>query len=325
MKLNKIFALLFILVIISAVVSCKKNNDGGSITPPRDVTEVMLENDEELQAYLSSHFYNYEDFENPGSDFDYKIVFDTIAGDNAGKTPLIDQVSTKIVKIKDADDQEVEHKLYYLIARQGAGHYPHSADSVFVKYTGTSLKGYQFDNANVPLWFDQVGNPFNYVNPTSGVVVGWRKFTPELKTGVYAGLTNGVPTYTDYGIGAVFMPSGLAYFSNSLTGVSAYSPLIFRIYMYSSIESDHDRDKIPSYYEDTDGDDYAYNFDSDGDGIPDLYDTDDDGDGTLTIDEILYEDINGNGRISIDEINFLDHNNDGIPDYLDADYAPETE
>lgn len=322
MKLNKILALLFVGVIFLAVFSCKKD-DETTITPPRDVTEVMLEDEEELQAYLSTHFYNYEDFENPPADFDYKIVFDTIAGDNASKTALINQVSSKTVVVLDADDNEVEHTLYYLIARQGVGHNPHTADSVFVKYAGTSLTGYQFDYSSVPLWFDQIGNPFNYYNSSTGVVKGWREFTPELKTGVYAGLDNGVPVYTDYGIGAVFMPSGLAYFNGALTGVEAYSPLIFRIDMYASVDSDHDGDKIPSYYEDRDGDSFPYNVDTDGDGLPDIYDTDDDGDGVATVDEIEYEDLNDDGRISVDEINFLDYNNDGTPDYLDPDYYIE--
>ncbi|GLB50479.1 hypothetical protein Y10_28470 [Neptunitalea sp. Y10] len=303
-------------------MSCNNNDDDVSITPPRDLTEVLLEDEEAMQAYLETHFYNYEDFENPPADFDYKIVLDTIEGANADKIALIDQVTTKTVTIKDADDQEVDHNLYYLIAREGIGHNPHSADSVFVRYTGTSLTNVDFDHTVTPVWFDQIGNPY-YGNST-GVVLGFKMFTPELKTGTYVGLDNGVPEYEDYGIGMVLMPSGLAYFNTALTGVAAYSPLIFRIDMLASVESDHDGDKIPSYYEDQDGDAFFYNVDTDENGIADIYDVDDDGDGTLTKDEIEWTDLNGDGRISVDEINFLDYNNDGVPDYLDPDY-PEAE
>lgn len=37
---------------------------------------------------------------NPVEGFDYQIVVDTISGDNAGKTPLIDQVQSKTIKVK---------------------------------------------------------------------------------------------------------------------------------------------------------------------------------------------------------------------------------
>ncbi|GLB52243.1 hypothetical protein NBRC110019_12820 [Neptunitalea chrysea] len=281
----------------------------------------MLEDDEALQEYLSTHFYNYEDFANPPASFDYKIVFDTIEGTNANKIPLIDQVQTKPVIILDADEEEVAHNLYYLIAREGEGVHPHVADSVYVKYTGSNLSGDVFDFTNVPVWFDQIGNP--YYTSSTGVVTGWKFFTPELKTGTFTGLDAGVAVYENYGVGAVFMPSGLGYFNTTITGVSAYSPLVFRIDMLANIESDHDGDKIPSYYEDQDGDFFMYNVDTDGDGIADIYDVDDDGDSALTIDEIEYTDLDENGRISIDEIDFLDYNDDDLPDYLDPNYFVE--
>ena len=62
-------------------------NDDGldvEVVPPRDLAEVEAENDAELREYMQTHFYNYEEFRNPPADFDYKIVLDTIAGDNAG-------------------------------------------------------------------------------------------------------------------------------------------------------------------------------------------------------------------------------------------------
>lgn len=321
MKLNRISAIVFINLVVIAIISACKKDDDVSITPPRDVTEVMLEDADLLQEYLETHFYNYEDFSNPPADFDYKIVLDTIEGDNAGKTPLWDMVNSKVVYVTDADDVEVAHTMYYLIAREGVGHSPHRTDSVFVKYSGVSLENVEFDYTNVPLWFDQIGNPF--LTGSTGVVKGWREFTPELKTGTYVGLNNGLAVYEDYGIGAVFMPSGLGYFNSSVTGVGTYAPLIFKIDLFASVESDHDFDKIPSWYEQYDDDDFPYNYDSDGDGIPDIYDTDDDGDGVGTREEIAYDDANGDGRISIDEIIFLDYNDDGTPDYLDPDYSGE--
>ena len=64
--------------------SCASDDDLDPIlVPPRSLTEVESENDEEIRDFLQTHFYNYEEFENPPMDFDFKIVFDTIAGDNS--------------------------------------------------------------------------------------------------------------------------------------------------------------------------------------------------------------------------------------------------
>jgi len=43
------------------------------IVPPRDLDEVAIENDAEIREYLQSHFYNYEEFENPPADLILKF------------------------------------------------------------------------------------------------------------------------------------------------------------------------------------------------------------------------------------------------------------
>ena len=69
--------------------ACNNDDDGGlAQVEVRDRTEVAVEDDQALLDYLSTHFYNYEDFESPSEDFDYQIVFDTIAGENADKEPI---------------------------------------------------------------------------------------------------------------------------------------------------------------------------------------------------------------------------------------------
>ncbi len=115
----------------------------------------------------------------------------------------------------------------------------------------------------------------------------------------------------DYGVGAVFMPSGLGYFSRSQGGIPPYSPLVFTFKLHGMDEADHDRDGIPSWMEDVDEDGDVLNDDTDGNGIPNYSDADDDGDGTPTRDEI---EINEDGSID-----FTDSNDDGVPDYLDPD------
>lgn len=318
MKLNKTVLLASFTAL--SIISCG-DDDGANITPPRDVTEVYLENDADLVEYLQTHFYNYEDFENSTSS-DIQIVLDTIAGDNQNKIPLIDQVQIKSVDVTDADDNTVPHNLYYIIAREGVGVQPHTSDSTFVTYRGNLLNGNQFDYSSVPTWFDLLR-----------VVRGFSEFIPELKTGEYVGLDNGLPVFENYGKGVAFIPSGLGYFNNAEGSIPSYSPLIFKIDLLTYNIADHDDDLVPSYLEvDENG---SFDLDTDGDLVPNLYDNDDDGDGVLTRNEdvdgdgdptnddtdgdgipnYLDDDDDGDGILTKDELG--DSNNDGIPDYLD--------
>jgi FKBP-type peptidyl-prolyl cis-trans isomerase FkpA len=294
--MKKIVQLFLLCILLCMAISCKKDDNNVEVVPPRDMAEVAAENDTEIVSYLQTHFYNYEDFEAPPAGFDYEILIDTLAGPNAGKTPLINQVSSKVITLKDADDNLVEHTLYYLVVRQGDGQNPTVADSTFVRYKGNLLDGSSFDTTNIPVWFDLLS-----------VVRGFREFMPELRTGNYVGDDNGVPLFDEYGIGLVIMPSGLGYFSSIQLSIPAYSPLLFRIDLLLYNDADHDRDGILSIFEDVDGDGNPLNDNTDKDTLPNCYDVDDDNDGTLTKNEY---DENGDGIPD-------DSDGDGTPDYLD--------
>src|SRR5690606_33161672 len=134
-NLSKIIAFLGILIFVS---SCKKDDDGIPEFKERDRAEEAAAAKQEILNFLNNFFYNYEDFENPPPGFDYKIVFDSIAGDNIDKIPLIDQVQMK--RIKDRVKPEVEYELYYLIAKQGHGDTARFAGSAMVNYQGLLLK-----------------------------------------------------------------------------------------------------------------------------------------------------------------------------------------
>lgn len=307
MNATRLSIVIFLLALISA---CRNDDDGVSIKPPRDLGEVAIEDDDEIVAFLETHFYNYEDFDTPPPDFKYQIILDTIAGANAGKTALIDQVSSRTITVEDKDGNAVAHTLYYLIVREGSGENPTVADSVLVRYRGNLLDGSQFDNSNVPLWFDlaQIQSP---IGGALGVTArGFAEFAPELKAGTYIGDDQGLPVFADYGIGMVIMPSGLGYFSTPRTGIPTYSPLIFKLDMLLVNNGiDHDRDGILSITEDRNANNYLLDDDNDDDGLPDYLDNDDDNDGTLTINEY---DEDGDGIPD-------DTDGDGIPDYLDND------
>ncbi|TVZ27466.1 hypothetical protein JM83_2506 [Gillisia sp. Hel_I_86] len=306
MKLNKLF-ILMLLVSIS-IISCKKD-DASTIEPipVRDRGEQAIADDEALRAYLQTHFYNEEDFQNPAEGFDYRIKLDSIAGSNSEKTPLIDSdlLSTKMITRDD-----VEYTIYILKIREGFGAHPTFADSTFQNYKGELLDQVSFDNTANPVWFDHPGT-LSQTNP--GIVVALTETLVEFGGASSFTLNddNTVNFTDDFGVGAVFLPSGLGYFNLSQGAIPSYSPLIFSFQLYKVNEADHDQDGIPSYLEDLDNDRIVVNDDSDGDNIPDYLDVDDDGDGTLTKDEIT---VNEDGTVS-----FPDINGNGIPNYLDED------
>lgn len=308
---------LFLLATIG-FFSCEDpdNNSGLIAVPPRDLSEVAIENDEEIQAFLNSHFYNYEEFQSPAADFDFKIVIDTISGDNASKTPLAQQVVAKKIKVSSFEflfegEDDVEHTYYYLEAREGTGVKPTIADSVFVNYQGSLLSGELFDEVGTGTWWS---NPL-FQFPGAGSTRSFRGVGEGVVNTAAGTMINTNPDGTfevdGSGIGMIIIPSGLATF-NGLRGIIPnYSPLIFKYEVLAVIENtDHDRDGVPSFLEDDNEDAFYPNDDTDGDRIANFQDVDDDNDGILTIEEI---NLNEDGSF----LSFRDSDGDGISDHLD--------
>lgn len=326
MRLNKYFLAGIALAGI-IFTSCNDDDDGG-VEPVelRDEREQAVIDDDSIVEYLTTHFYNYEEFENPTPDFDYNIVFDTIAGENSDKKSILESplLETKKVTYK-VNETEIDYNLYVLKVREGAGEKPHFTDSTYVRYKGELLNAEVFDNSiNSPVWFDLIGT-FD-INPNTGQpfirggveAVGFREAMIEFRgaSNYDVNPDNTVKWSNDYGIGALFAPSGLGYFNTPIGG-KAYSPLIFTFHLLNVNEADHDGDGIPSWMEDIDGDHNVYNDNTDGDRYPNYSDPDDDGDGLATRREII---INADGTIT-----FPDTNNNGTPNYLDADYFQPVE
>ena len=307
-----ILVFMFVAVLFS---SCSKDDGpGADSVPPRLLAEVAPENDEEIREFLQTHFYNYEEFMSPPVGFDYKIKIDTIAGDNMDKTPLMDQVTSSVVKVSSnefglsEEENDVSHTLYYLSAKTGSGQIPTVADSVFVRYEGMLLDGTKFDASETFLWQEL---PFTVRGYANGIA--------KIQSGTTDGLTvnnDGTFSYSNSGIGLVIMPSGLAYFSG--TGSSGrlprYANLVFAIELGNYIyDTDSDNDGVPSILEDVNGNGYLFDDNTDGNDIfADFQDGDDDGDGVSTRSEIT----DGNGQIIFP---YPDADNDGVPDYLDPD------
>ena len=246
--MKKIYAYFSILFI--SFCSCKDEEIAAE--PPRDVAEQVSREEIELEEFLSSHYYNYEDFQ--ASDISAEIIIDSLLESNAGKITLIDQVEKKFVKVKTSSGDLINHPIYTLVAKEGSGQSPSKADSTYVSYKGILLNKSQFDRSFEPIWFD-----------LTSVVRGFREGLGDFKSGEFTVDQNNIATFSNYGQGIIFMPSGLGYYNNNSGAIPEYSPLIFVINLYLVKKTDHDGDGILSGFE----------YDNDGDGLPD--DTDDDG------------------------------------------------
>lgn len=316
MKYGFCLSLFFVILLFS----CKNDDDVDLISvPPLLLADVSPENDEEIREFLETHFYNYEEFASPPAGFDFKVKVDTIAGENADKTPLMDQVSSSVVNVSSSqfglstEENDIPYTYYYLMAREGQGAQPTVADSTLLRYEGMLLDGEKFDASASFLWQEL---PFTLRGYSNGV--------SNIKSGTNDGLTineDGTVSFTNSGIGLIIMPSGLAYFnSTGPTGrLPRYANLIFSIEVGNVIvDTDNDNDGVPSRLEDLNGNGFLFDDNTDGDDEPinvsfaNFQDADDDGDGVSTRNEI--SDDNGNIIFP-----YPDSNNDGTPDYLDPD------
>jgi len=328
------FVLPLLTILLMMNQSCKKDDSlGVEVVPARDRGEEALVAQAEIEEYLETHFYNYEDFENPPADFDYRIKFDTIAGANSSKTPLIDHVSSKTVRDR-VELGEVTYKLYYLHVRQGGGDVAKFPDVTTMSYEGRLLNNEVFDSSVIPIRFDLTG----VINGLQDGVKGYRgasSFTVN---------NDGTVTFENYGIGAVFVPSGLGYFISppAGSGIPLYAQMIFTFQLYQVEVGDQDNDGVISILEDINNNNIEEDDDTDENFIPNFIDGDDDGDGRPTTDETELNEhvinigdpdpVYGNdevemyrvtdedeGTVTIHTIFLYDSNNDGIPDYLDKE------
>ena len=300
-----------LLAILLTLVACGNDDDptDPNFIPARDRGEEAPLSTAIVEEYLRTHFYNYEEFANPPADFDFQIKFDTIAGDNADKIPLLNQVSSKIVEDRVTDG--VSYKLYYLDALEGAGEKPTFGDLATITYEGTYINeetaaqpySKVFDASSSPVKFDM-----------TLIVNGLQDALIEFETAsTFTTNPDGTVSFEDFGVGAVFMQSGLGYYVNPppTSSIPLYSQLIFTFQMYAKETGDQDNDGLPTFMEDPNGNGLEEDDDTDGDQRPNFDDADDDGDGRPTRDEII---IDSEGNITLP-----DEDGDGIPDHLDED------
>ena len=315
---------LFILIGLSA---CGDDGIPDPI-PERDRAEQQAADLDSLQNYLQTHYYNSGDFVgvmNPNiADLEVTELED---GETLpdGHTLLIDAVETKTTQFLDVD-----YEYYILSLNTGGGEgSPRFCDQVRVNFRGYLLDGSIFDSSTNSVIFDLVT-----------LVPGWGRVLPEFNVATDFLLNNdGTVTFNDAGVGAMFLPSGLGFYSSGSTVVLPYSNIWFTFELFQTQENDHDGDGLPSYFEDLDENLSVGDDDTDENGLANFVDPDDDGDGVATRDEletITYEVIIGVGDepvlaegefeisrsedmgiLTIITVKVVDSNNDGLGDYLD--------
>ncbi|WP_333875646.1 FKBP-type peptidyl-prolyl cis-trans isomerase [Flavobacterium sp.] len=286
-----------IVVVFSAltIVSCNKNDDNS--VPLRDYAEQYQKDIALIEEFLQTHYMDVID--HPGFPDDQNVIFTKIP-DGGTQTPIWNDPN--LVTDFTVDLHDITYKLYYIKLREGSGpnsKSPCNVDKVLTSYNGKYLyeKTETVNGASTQVLtlkqFEESINPQSFFSLT-GVIRGWSEVFPKFKTGSYSSNPDGTLSFTDFGAGVMFLPSGLGYYANSTGSIPAYSPLVFSFKLYEIERVDHDSDGIYSYQEDINGDGYvrvleegvANPDDTDGDGKPDFLDIDDDGDFFTTKSEI---------------------------------------
>ena len=288
--------------------------------PEADRTEQQVIDNDSLVGYLQTHYVNESILINNQSilfnDFEInELPEDGNLPDPDQNTLLIDLVETFTTTYFD-----VEYEYYILKVNQGGSdNSPNFSDKVRVSYEGTLMDNTVFDSSITPVDFD-----------LTSTIAGWGRVLPEFNNAEdFIINSDGTVSYNNPGIGIMFLPSGLGYYSAAAGSVPLYSNLIFKFKIYQSEFNDHDFDNVPSHLEDLDGDFDLTDDNSDDDSFADFVDGDDDNDGTLTIDEDLEPDTDltldrdGDGDPTNDigdgDPTNDDTDGDGIPNYLDPD------
>ncbi|WP_163407509.1 FKBP-type peptidyl-prolyl cis-trans isomerase [Flavobacterium ajazii] len=288
--MNKIKYFFVLLIAAAAIVSCNKNDDDDVVTVPlRDYSEQAKADNDSIEKYLKTNY-----IEEVTADFDIKISKIPAGGT---QTSIWDQTVYPL-QSRNVYNDNITYKVYYLVLNEGVGEAPCNFDRINTSYVGNLLDGTVFDTSY------NLGRPFSLDGlGANGVFVdGWKEIFPKFKAGKANPVNaDGTITYSDFGAGVMFLPSGLAYYAGGSGTIPAYAPLVFSFKLYDIQRLDHDGDGILDIDEDINGDGYVYDFsnktlytnppaelidDTDGDGLADFIDIDDDGDGYTTLLEI---------------------------------------
>ena len=316
------FKLYFLLITIFLLgFSCGDDDDDGIVeVPEADRTEQQVIDNDSLVSFLQSHYVDESLLTNNPTILFNEIEINQLPEDGELPNPDQNSLLIDVVETLTTTYFDVEYEYYILKINQGGSeNSPNFSDKVRVSYEGTLMDDTVFDSSSTPVDFD-----------LTSTIAGWGRVLPEYNNAEdFIVNSDGTVTYNNPGIGIMFLPSGLGYYSAAAGTVPVYSNLIFKFKVFQSEVNDHDFDNVPSHLEDLNGDYDLTNDDTDDDTFADFVDSDDDNDGTLTIDEDLEPDSDltvdrdGDGDPTNDigdgDPTNDDTDGDGIPNYLDPD------
>ena len=304
--MNKFKYFFILLIAASALVSCNKNDDDDvKVEPLRDYKTQYEAEKVIIDEYLNTHYIVVT--ESPGNVEDMDVVIDSIE-DPLTQVPIMSYKDNKDnvypqLKTKSVNLHGITYDYYYLVLREGTGDSPMNTDGVLTSYNGNYLtkvaKTAKYEEYIRATFFEKAVYPQSVMD-LGGLIPGWGETFPEFKTGNATGKEDGTISYTDFGAGVMFLPSGLGYYNTGQGSIPGYSPLVFSFKLYKIQRLDHDGDGVLDFNEDINGDGYVYDYrnttlypnppvnpdDTDKDGLADFIDIDDDGDGYTTLLEI---------------------------------------
>ncbi len=297
--MNKFKYYFFLLITTVSLFSCTKD-EVAALSPPRDFAVQYPTDIADIEEYLKAYY-----IEDVNPDVVTKISKIPTGGNQPSIWTYLNSATFPKLLSRVVVRNDVSYKLYYLVLRKGTGVSPSSTDAVLTAYRGEYLSRTKVGEVNTlgATFFEESSSPQTFFN-LSSTIIGWGQLFPEFKTGTYAPNPDGTISYSNFGAGVLFIPSGLGYYAQGQNSIPAYAPLVFSIKLYEINRLDNDNDGIPNYLEDLDGDGYMYNYsnpliyptppadairyadDTDRDGISNFQDTDDDADGVSTRTEI---------------------------------------
>ncbi len=315
-----------------------------------------------LSDFLDNYTYNNIPFEQDNT-LDHKsIEFYRIKDDNGNPIILTEQqqsvsngenLRNSVLSI-DVNAFDVNYKLYYIVVRQGKGKEVAISDDILTSFKGAAIgeagslnqtpsqaliSETPFIDTDDRFWLTGFRELDPSLNRADLSVDGFAQIQAKFKTAppinpeqpcrVITTNDNGSVVLSDFGVGIMIIPSGLAFYQISLennplgASLNPYSNILYTFSLYNNELNDLDNDGIPDLAE---GINQSENIiDTDGDGIVNHLDADDDNDGRLTINEIERTDLNPSVDYNCDGVinndlqlvPFKDTNGNQIPNYLD--------
>jgi hypothetical protein len=274
-------------LIISAVLialtglssKCKKTQEEEEFVV-RDRKEQYQKEKDSILHFIQSHTYIVDAYNN--------IYIEPIT--HAGQRSIYDDAL--LVQMQDTAVEDLIYDVYFLRVHEGTQDSITTADGILLAF---EIQDFELNVINrktelYPHWT-------NVWLPNLGIgALGLRKVLPEFKAGIYTANNDGTVYFSEYGVGAVFLPSGLANYQFAVTSpggefsnLPPYSPVIVK-FKTLAVNTDFDQDNVPNILEDLNGNGDPTDDNTDKEleeennlpEFPNYRDADDDGDGLPT-------------------------------------------